>query len=112
MTSARAFDDLKAIVIEEPVLRLPDHSLPFKVHTNTSDYVIEGVLIQEGHSVAFESWKLNDTEQRYAVHEKEMIVVVHCLRVWRHHLLGYRFVVKTDNVALSYFQTQKMLTPK
>lgn len=36
-----------------------------------------------------------------------MTAVVHCLRVWRHYLLGSRFVVKTDNVAISYFQSQK-----
>ena len=38
--------------------------------------------------------------------------MVHCLRVLRHYLLGSRFVVKTDNVATSYFQTQKKLSPK
>jgi len=41
-----------------------------------------------------------------------MTAIVHCLRTWRHYLLGSRFVVKTDNVATSYFQTQKKLTPK
>ena len=41
-----------------------------------------------------------------------MTAVVHCLRTWRHYLLGSRFVVKTDNVATSYFQTQKKLSPK
>ena len=38
--------------------------------------------------------------------------MVHCLRTWRHYLLGSRFVVKTENMALSYFQTQKKLSPK
>lgn len=41
-----------------------------------------------------------------------MIVVVHCLRTWRHYLLRSKFMIKTDNVATSYFQTQKKLTPK
>nr|CAD1831518.1 unnamed protein product [Ananas comosus var. bracteatus] len=36
----RAFDDLKAAVMEEPVLRLPDHSLYFEVYTDASDYAI------------------------------------------------------------------------
>jgi len=53
-----------------------------------------------------------DTERRYIVQEKEMTAVVHCLSVWRHYLLGSRFVVKTDNVATSYFQTRKKLSPK
>ena len=32
--------------------------------------------------------------------------------MWRHYLLGLHFVVKTENVASSYFQTQKKLSPK
>ena len=68
--------------------------------------------MQEGHPIAFESRKLNDTEQRYTVQEKEMTAVVHCLRVWRHYLLGAQFLVLTDNVATTYFQTQKKLSPK
>ena len=62
--------------------------------------------------MAYESRKLKDTERRYTVQEKEMIVVVHCLRVWRQYLLGSRFVVKIDNVATSYFHTQRKLSPK
>ena len=68
--------------------------------------------MQDGHPIAFESRKLNDTERRYTVQEKEMSATVHCLRTWRHYLLGSAFVVKTDNVATSYFQTQKKLSPK
>ncbi|KZV50122.1 hypothetical protein F511_27684 [Dorcoceras hygrometricum] len=41
-----------------------------------------------------------------------MTAVVHCLRVWRHYLLGSHFTIKTDNVTTSYFQTQKKLSPK
>ncbi|XLU64181.1 hypothetical protein S245_023390, partial [Arachis hypogaea] len=66
----------------------------------------------KGVSKAFESRKLNDTERRYTIQEKEMTAVVHCLRTWRHYLLGSHFIVKTDNVATSYFQTQKKLSPK
>ena len=41
-----------------------------------------------------------------------MTTIVHFLRTWRHYLLGSKFVVKTDNVATSYFQSQKKITPK
>lgn len=44
--------------------------------------------------------------------EKEMTAVVHCLRTWPHYLLGSKFVVKTDNIATSYFQSQTRLSPK
>uniref|UniRef100_A0A803NAQ1 Reverse transcriptase RNase H-like domain-containing protein n=1 Tax=Chenopodium quinoa TaxID=63459 RepID=A0A803NAQ1_CHEQI len=107
-----AFDDLKDAVTKEPVLALPDYSKPFELHTDASDFAIGGVLMQEGHPVAYESRKLNDTERRYPVHDKEMTAIIHCLRVWRHYLLGSRFTIYTNNVATSYFQNQKKLSPK
>ncbi|RVW44493.1 Retrovirus-related Pol polyprotein from transposon 17.6 [Vitis vinifera] len=108
----QAFEDLKKAVTEEPVLALPDHTKVFEVHIDASDFAIGGVLMQERHPIAFESRKLNDTEKRYTVQEKEMTAIVHFLRTWRHYLLGSHFIVKTDNVATSYFQTQKKLSPK
>ncbi|KAH9657201.1 Endonuclease [Citrus sinensis] len=108
----RAFEELKKAISEEPILALPDHTKPFKVQTDASDFAIGGVLMQEGHPIAFESRKLNDTERRYTVQEKEMTTIIHCLRVWRHYLLGSHFTIMTDNVATSYFQTQKKLSPK
>ncbi|XP_031106210.1 uncharacterized protein LOC116010851 [Ipomoea triloba] len=108
----KAFDDLKAAVSQEPVLALPNFTKPFEVHTDASDFAIGGVLMQDMHPITFESRKLNEAERRYTVQEKEMTAVVHCLRVWRHYLLGAHFTIKTDNVATSYFQTQKKLSPK
>ncbi|KAE8676551.1 hypothetical protein F3Y22_tig00111584pilonHSYRG00153 [Hibiscus syriacus] len=92
-----AFDDLKNVVISEPVLTLPDLEKPLEVETDASDYAIGGVLLQDKHPVAFESRKLNETEARYTAPEKVLLAVIHCLRIWRHYLLGSEFVVKTDN---------------
>lgn len=78
----KAFEDMKAMVMEEPVLALPDYLKRFEVHTDASDFAIGGVLMQEGHPIAFESRKLNDIEQRDTMHEKEMTVAVHYLCTW------------------------------
>ena len=77
----QAFDTLKKAITEEPVFSLPDLNKPFELHTDASDFVIGGVLMQEGHPIAFESRKPNDTERRYTVQEKEMTAVIHCLRM-------------------------------
>jgi hypothetical protein len=108
----QAFEKLKTAVASAPVLGLPDFEKPFEVHTDASDRAIGGVLVQEGHPVAFESRKLNDAEQNYSTHEKEMTAVVHCLGIWRVYLLGPKFVVKTDNVANTFFWTQKKLSQR
>ncbi|XP_047260179.1 uncharacterized protein LOC124893108 [Capsicum annuum] len=84
----------------------------WNMQTDAYDFAIGGVLTQEGHPIAFDSRKLNDAERRYTFHEREMTAIVHCLRTWRHYLLGAHFLVKTDNVVTSYFQSQKKLLPK
>jgi hypothetical protein len=57
----------------DPVLALPDHAKPVEVHTDASDYARGGVLMQEGtQSPINKSRKLNETERKYTVQEKEM----------------------------------------
>jgi hypothetical protein len=43
-------------------LGLPDFEKSFEVHIDTLDGAIKGVLVQEGHPIAFESQKLKDVE--------------------------------------------------
>nr|GEY02465.1 hypothetical protein [Tanacetum cinerariifolium] len=105
-------ESLNKAFMEEPVLRPPDVTMPLELHTDASDFAIGGVLMQDGHPIAFESRKLNEMERKYTVQEKEMAAVVHCLRIWRHYFLGLRFVIKMVNISTSYFQTQNKLSPK
>ncbi|WJZ92849.1 hypothetical protein VitviT2T_011824 [Vitis vinifera] len=112
MQCQMAFEGLKEVISTKPVLQLPDLDLPFEVQIDASDRALGGVLVQEGHPVAFENRKLNNAEQRYSTHEKEMMVVVHYLQQWIHYLLGSIFIVVTDNVANTFFKTQKKLSPK
>ncbi|KAK3039204.1 hypothetical protein RJ639_029061 [Escallonia herrerae] len=98
--------------IEEVSGPLPKEVKSFEVHTDAFDFALGGVLMQEGHPVAYESRKLNEAERRYTTHEKELLAVVHCLRIWRHYLLGSSFIVWTDNTAVSHFLSQSKLTSK
>ncbi|KAL0406140.1 UNVERIFIED_CONTAM: Transposon Tf2-11 polyprotein [Sesamum latifolium] len=107
-----SFDRLKRAIVIDPVLALPDMSKPFVVDTDASDFALGGVLMQDEYLVAYESRKLKDVERRYSVHEKELLAIVHCLRLWRHYLLGSPFVVKTENTAVSHFMTQPKLTSR
>ncbi|KAK3007425.1 hypothetical protein RJ639_015198 [Escallonia herrerae] len=73
---------------------------------------ISTISHRECHPVAYESRKLNKAKRCYTTHEKELLAVVHCLRVWRHYLLGSNFIVLTDNTAVSHFLSQSKLSSK
>ena len=105
-----AFESLKRGLAEAPLLRTPDERLPYEVVTDASDYGLGAVLLQEGRPIAFESRKLSSAELNYTVTEKEMLAVVHALRVWRCYLEGAEFTVFTDHVSNTFFQTQPSLS--
>ena len=42
-----AFEMLKQRLKEEPILAYPDFTLPFKIHTDASDYGIAAILVQD-----------------------------------------------------------------
>ncbi|RVX00820.1 Retrovirus-related Pol polyprotein from transposon 412 [Vitis vinifera] len=107
----QAFEDLKKAVSKEPMLHYPTTPRSLR-YTQSLKLRYWGSPYVRKHPIAFESRKLNNTERRYTVQEKEMTTIIHCLRTWRHYLLGSHFIVKIDNVATSYFQTQKKLSPK
>jgi hypothetical protein len=107
-----AFETLKGILVKALVLKLLDFEKDFEIHSNASDFVIRGVLVQEGRPVAFESKKLSEMKRRWPTHEKEMWAVIHCLKTWGHYIGSKDVVVWIDNVTLKYFATQPKLSSK
>eukprot|EP00253_Pinus_taeda_P007788 PITA_07788 len=51
----KTFVDLKHHLYFAPMLTLPDLQQTFEIEINASDYVIEAVLTQQGHPVAYQS---------------------------------------------------------
>jgi len=69
----------------EPVLAIPDIDREIRVEADASDYVTGGVLLakcedEKWRPVAFISKSLNTTERNYEIHDKEMLVVIRCLK--------------------------------
>src|SRR4051794_25451824 len=92
-----------------PILIPADPTKPFEVTADASDFAVGTVLSQDGKPVAFESRQMSPAEKNYAVHEKELLAIVHALKVWRHYLEGQEFAVVTDHQSLWYLQTQDKL---
>ncbi|MCO5612729.1 hypothetical protein L7F22_066998 [Adiantum nelumboides] len=107
-----AFMQLKAKLMTQPLLVLPDLKKPFEVHCDACGDSIGAVLSQEGHPVAYESRRLNSQERGLGVYEKELISVIHALQSWKHYLLGTAFVIYTDHQSIRYFMTLTKLSEK
>ena len=74
-----AFTRLKSIMVSALVLCIPTQDASFEVYMDASKEVLGAILIQAGHSYAFESKKLNNSEKNYPVHELELYAIIHAL---------------------------------
>jgi hypothetical protein len=82
------------------------------VGTDVCKEGLGGVLMQEGHVICYESRKLNEHEINYVTHDLELVAIVHALKMWRHYLLGRRFVLITDHSGLRYLFDQPKLNAR
>jgi hypothetical protein len=113
----QSFDALKQAMLSPPVLQpFRDTSDPIRVTTDASDVAVGAELSQyvDGawHPVAFDSRKLSPAEKKYPTHERELLAIIHSLKVWRHYLEGRRFTVLTDHNSLQYINTQPTLSKR
>ncbi|KAL0185140.1 hypothetical protein M9458_020837, partial [Cirrhinus mrigala] len=99
-----AFRIIRGALTTEPVLRAPDFSCPFLLHTDASDTGLGAVLsqVQEGeeHPVVYISRKLSKAERNYAAVEKEVLAI-------KYYLLGRRFTLFTDHAPLQWMARAK-----
>ena len=92
------FEKLKEQVTSTPVLRLPDKKKQYTIMSDVSDKGIGGVLMQEGHPIAYISRRLNEAETWYTTYEKETLAVIYCLKSWWHYVHnGLPIKMLTDN---------------
>lgn len=94
------------------VLQITDPEKYFIVCTDACKRGLGGVLMQDGHVVCYETWKLNEHEQNYLTHDLKLEVIIHALNVWRHYLLGGWFVLTSDHIGLRYLFDQLNLNAR
>ena len=92
-----------------PMLALPDFMQPFVLECDALGEGIGVVLMQGGHPIAYESWKLLPHEKLYLIYDKEMLAIMHALEKFRQYLVGNRFRVRIDHNSLRSFLEQKQL---
>ena len=73
------------------VLAAPDLDKEFRIKANALNYATRGILSMKcsdglWRPVSFISKSLSDTKRNYEIYDKEMLVIVRCLEVWRYFL--------------------------
>ena len=82
------------------MLKITDPEADFLVCTDACKEGLRGVLMQGGSVVCYESRKLNEHEVNYVTHDLELAAIVNALKMWRHYLLGRKFVLMTYHCRL------------
>ncbi|GBG42229.1 hypothetical protein CBR_g75657 [Chara braunii] len=107
---------LKQALIEYPVLKVADPSLPFVVTTDASQYGIGAVLQQDDGNgyrpVEFMSARMPSEKVATSNYERELYALKQALEHWKHYLLGRHFKVYSDHETLRWLKTQAKMIPK
>lgn len=109
-----AFELIKQIMIEPPILAPPDFNEPFTIQCDACDTGVGAVLTQtingEEKVIAYYSSKLTKPQQNYSATEKECLAVITASERFRPYIDGTRFTVITDHASLLWLQSMKQPT--
>jgi len=105
----QAFQGLKTLLTEAPILASPDFEAKFVIQTDASEYGVGAVLTQsinwQERVIAYASRRLSTAERNYSVTEKECRAIVWAVRKMRCYVEGYRFEVLTDHHSLKWLNS-------
>jgi RNase H-like domain found in reverse transcriptase/Reverse transcriptase (RNA-dependent DNA polymerase)/Integrase zinc binding domain len=106
-----AIQQLKQIVLSDPVLQQPHPTRPYTLEVNTSQYATGAILQQPDKvgrlcPVGYDSQTFNDAECSYDIHDCELLAVIRGLLTWHHLLVGspHKIHVLTDHSNLKYYR--------
>lgn len=99
-----AFDLIKRMLLDAPILKCPDFTQRFYLQTDASNVGLGAVLSQgvklDEKIVAYASRTLNKAERNYCTTELECLAIVWAVEKFRGYLEGSPFTVITDHNSL------------
>src|SRR4030095_16723458 len=111
----KAFDELKDLLVNGPVLAIPNFDDPMRLETDASLYATGAVLSQKQDGIwrpiAFMSKALNEMQRNYEIYDRELLAIMMALEEFRRYLLSVKhpFEIWTDHQNLQYFKKPQKL---
>ncbi|KAF8751163.1 hypothetical protein RHS01_08782 [Rhizoctonia solani] len=106
-----AFQELKLLVTQSPVLIHSNPDLPYYLETDASGVAMGAILSQRGpdnrlHPIAYMSKSFSGAEANYDTHDKELLAIIKALEEWRIFLeaTDKPIQVFTDHRNLEYWR--------
>jgi hypothetical protein len=81
-------------------LALPNFSKYFTLEADASELGVGGVLMQQGHPIAFISKALGPRSKGLSTYEKEYLAILITMDQWRSYLQLAEFLIVTDQQSL------------
>ena len=101
-----AFEELICWLTNILILAYPQREGTFVLDTDASDTCLGAVLSQrqgdEERVISYVSVQLEPAHRRYCITRRELLAVVRFTRMFRHYLLGRKFILRTDHNSLTW----------
>lgn len=105
-----SMETLKKFITSAPVLRFPDFTRSFFIHTDACDLGLGAALMQKDSdgrevAVAYASRSLHKAERPYSTPEKECLAVIWALEHFRPYVEGLHVTIFTDHNSLRWLMS-------
>ena len=110
-----AFEHLKHLCSQMPILAYANYTKPFKLHTDASEHGLGAVLYQKQDDnmecvIVYASRTLSKPKRNYDTHKLEFLALKWSItEIFHEYLYGGHFEVYTDNNPLTYILTTAKL---
>jgi hypothetical protein len=94
----QGFDVIKAMMIQDCLLRYPDHNKPFDIYTDASDYQL--TTRRRDYARQCSCHVLLAQAQQFSTMEKELLSIYETIKEFCSMLLGAQNTVHTDHKTL------------
>lgn len=116
-TELTIFNQLKKILLSQPVLAIYSPTDPTELHCDASSLGYGAILMQrksdkQWHPVFFFSKRTTDAESRFHSFELETLAIINALKRFRIYLEGIQFTIVTDCNSLALTLNKKQVNPR